>query len=149
MSHGLTAIRFVFMLALALALSCGAARADSVTVEIGDGGQAVTGGKQQGPPPHAPAHGYRNKMRLYHYYPASRVYFEPQRGVWFWSDGRNWRFGASLPLEIREGLSAYVNLELNSDQPYVYNARHMVEYPPGKYKNKDKVPPGQAKKKKK
>src|SRR5512136_852270 len=49
-----------------------------------------------GPPPHAPAHGYRAKHQ-YRYYPYQNVYYEPARGMYFYLAGNGWSFGASLP----------------------------------------------------
>jgi len=53
-----------------------------------------------GPPPWAPAHGYRAKYR-YHYYPSSYVYYDLGRKLYFYYDGGNWQVSVSLPA-IRE-----------------------------------------------
>ena len=53
-----------------------------------------------GPPPWAPAHGVR-RHRTYYYYPGTHVYFRPDDRTWFYLDGREWRFGVSLPTNIR------------------------------------------------
>jgi len=74
---------------------------------------------QHGPPPWAPAHGWRAKHR-YVYYPDSEVYYAPDTRVWFWLDGNDWRSGPALPV----GLQAYVrvggvSIELGDTQPWV------------------------------
>jgi len=57
-----------------------------------------------GPPPHAPAHGYRAK-HTYYYYPSAYVYFDISRKVYFYLEGDKWRMSVSLPhgLHVRLG----------------------------------------------
>jgi hypothetical protein len=85
---------------------------------------------QGGPPPHAPAHGYRAKHE-YQYYPDPEVYFDPRRELWFFLSAGDWRAAASLPLELRRRLDDFVTLELETDRPYRYHDRHRSHYPPG------------------
>ena len=93
--------------------------------------------KNQGPPAHAPAHGYRAKHQ-YRYYPSRSVYHDTDRGLYFYLKGDNWEVGASLPSSLRVGLGDYVSMELETDKPYVHHAEHVKKYPPGQLKNKDK-----------
>ena len=93
--------------------------------------------EKKGPPPHAPAHGYRAK-HMYHYYPASHVYFDVDRGVYFHLEGSTWHVGASLPRHIHADLDGYVKVEVEGDKPYVDYNKHMKKYPPGQYKKKKK-----------
>ncbi len=52
-----------------------------------EGGQAVHKGENRGgPPPWAPAHGYRAKHR-YRYYPSAEIYFDLGRGIYFYYEG--------------------------------------------------------------
>ncbi|MGD9382490.1 MAG: hypothetical protein PVH55_00415, partial [Desulfobacterales bacterium] len=44
--------------------------------------------KKGGPPPHAPAHGYRAKYK-YRYYPACSVYYDDYRKLYFYLEGTN------------------------------------------------------------
>lgn len=89
-----------------------------------------------GPPPHAPAHGYRAKHQ-YRYYPYQNVYYEPARGVYFYLAGDGWSFGASLPAHLTAaGLGTYVSIGLDSEHPYDYNHEHVRKYPKEKYKGK-------------
>jgi len=92
--------------------------------------------KKNGPPAHAPAHGYRAKHQ-YRYYPDAGVYYEADRGAYFYLDSGEWRISVSLPHSIHLG-SAYVSLELDTDEPYRYHDEHKEKYPPGKKKNKNK-----------
>ena len=91
--------------------------------------------KKGGPPPHAPAHGYRAKHQ-YRYYPSRSVYFDTDRGIYFYIKGKNWEVGASLPNSLRVGLGDSVSIELDTDKPYIYHTEHAKKYPPGKMKKK-------------
>lgn len=95
--------------------------------------------QQEGPPPHAPAHGYRAKHQ-YRYYPYQNVYYEPARGAYFYMSGDGWSFGASLPTHLTvASLGTYVSIGLDSEHPYDYNHDHVRKYPKEKYKgNKGK-----------
>jgi len=86
-----------------------------------------------GPPPHAPAHGYRAK-HIYHYYPHAQVYFDISRDVYFYMEGDNWRMSASLPGRLHVQLGDYVNIEMDSDKPYTHFKDHKKKYPPGELK---------------
>ncbi|MFC1868192.1 hypothetical protein ACFL0H_08680 [Thermodesulfobacteriota bacterium] len=91
--------------------------------------------KKGGPPPWAPAHGYRAKHR-YHYYPSSHVYYERERGFWFQYKDGEWRFSVSLPSEIRIDMNDYVVLEMETGRPYDYDHEVRKKYPPGQLKKK-------------
>lgn len=90
-----------------------------------------------GPPPHAPAHGYRAKYR-YRYYPSCSVYYDRGRELYFYLKGDHWEVGASLPSHLRIGLGDSVNIELDTDRPYIYHREHVKKYPPGQRKKKNK-----------
>ena len=93
--------------------------------------------KKGGPPPHAPAHGYRGKY-AYRYYPACHVYFDVHREVYFYLSGGNWRMSVSLPREIRVQLTDHVIIEMDSDRPYTKFSEHKRKYPPGQMKKNKK-----------
>ena len=93
--------------------------------------------KKGGPPPHAPAHGYRAKHK-YRYYPSRYVYYDTGRRLYFYLSGDNWEVGASLPSHIRVGLGDSVSLELDTDRPYIHHKEHVKKYPPGQLKKKKK-----------
>jgi hypothetical protein len=83
-----------------------------------------------GPPPHAPAHGYRAKHR-YRYYPACSVYFEAERNLYFYLNGENWEVSASLPSDLQVKLGQYVSIDLDTDRPYLYYDEHKTKYSQG------------------
>ena len=89
--------------------------------------------KRGGPPPHAPAHGYRAKHK-YRYYPSSNVYKDTEKGLYFYLKGEKWEVGASLPLPLKEGLGESVSFELETDKPYIHHTEHVKQYPPKKSK---------------
>ncbi|MEW6441355.1 MAG: hypothetical protein AB1640_10520 [bacterium] len=95
----------------------------------------VDGSEGKGPPPHAPAHGYRAK-HSYRYYPSCAVYYEPERQVYFYLSGDNWQISASLPGDLEVQLGSYVSMDLDTDRPYVYYEEHKNKYPPGQKKEK-------------
>ncbi|MGV1098676.1 hypothetical protein ACUUL3_04605 [Thiovibrio sp. JS02] len=107
----------------------------SVNMPLDDGGPGV--GRPGGPPPHAPAHGYRKKYS-YRYYPDAYVYFDTGRGLYFYLDHDQWRMSVSLPQEIKVRLGGGVEIEMDSDRPYTDFDAHKGKYPPGKMKRKEK-----------
>lgn len=94
--------------------------------------------KKSGPPAWAPAHGYRAKHR-YRYYPYHYVYYDIERGVYFYVEGDNWQVSVRLPSSIHIGCAKYVTLELETEKPYEHFTEHKKKYPPGLAK-KDKKP---------
>jgi hypothetical protein len=86
-----------------------------------------------GPPPWAPAHGWRAKHH-YTYYPEGEIYYAPESRLWFWLDGGSWRSGISLPLDFQGYVrTGGVSIELDADRPYVrhdYVVEHYGGRPP-------------------
>jgi len=70
-----------------------------------------------GPPPHAPAHGYRRKYS-YLYYPSSNVYYSAERKAYFYLDGNGWKVRATLPASVQIKVEEGVVVELDTDLPY-------------------------------
>lgn len=100
---------------------------------------------EKGPPPWAPAHGYRAKHQ-YHYYPASYVYLDIGRQVYFYYQGNGWQVSARLPVGISIDVSDYVTLEMETDRPYQYHTEVARRYPPGQAKKgEDEDGKGKAK----
>ena len=91
-----------------------------------------------GPPDHAPAHGYRAKYQ-YRYYPRCSVYRDAAREVYFYLKGENWEVGISLPSHLKNDLGEYVSLELETDKPYLFNEKHNKKYS-SKQLNSEKRP---------
>jgi len=118
---------------------CAAKKIKVVHKKEGNSGYSEAGyeHKKGGPPPHAPAHGYRAKYQ-YRYYPSCSVYYDYERKIYFYIKGDHWEAGASLPSHLRIGLGDSVNIELDTDRPYIYHAEHVKQYPPGQPKDKDK-----------
>ena len=92
---------------------------------------------KHGPPPHAPAHGYRAK-HAYYYYPEVCVYFDISRKVYFFLEGNIWRMSVSLPHSLYVRLGEHVAIEMHSDRPYTQFHIHKEKYPPGQLKKKKK-----------
>ena len=112
----------------------------SISIKWGDRSEsdnppAAKKHKKQGPPAHAPAHGYRAKHQ-YRYYPSESVYYDTGRGLYFYLKGSNWEVGASLPRSLRMGLGDYVSMELDTDKPYVHHKEHIKKFPANKAKKK-------------
>ena len=102
--------------------------------------------KENGPPSHAPAHGYRAKYQ-YRYYPNCSVYYDTSRKLYFYLKGNNWEFGASLPSSFRMSLGDFVNIEMDGSKPYVHYNEHVKKYPPGQLKHKNQEKWSKKKKK--
>ncbi len=81
-----------------------------------------------GPPPWAPAHGHRRRFR-YRYYPSVQVYFDIDRGLYFFFHMGRWHSSPSLPPGIElEG--DFVILEMEIDRPYLFHHEVLKIYPP-------------------
>lgn len=93
--------------------------------------------RRGGPPPWAPAHGYRAKHR-YRYYPSAEVYFDTGRGLYFYYTDGEWRGSVRLPRYLRAELGSSVTLEMDTSHPYEYHPSVTERYPPGRGKKKHK-----------
>lgn len=83
-----------------------------------------------GPPPWAPAHGYRAKTR-HIYFPDYNFYFDVQRNVYIYLEGSNWQVNANIPIMyagLNLKVAAKVELDLNTDTPQKYNVDHIARY---------------------
>lgn len=69
--------------------------------------------KKGGPPPWAPAHGYRRKFL---YYPGSGIYYDAQKKQYFWVDAGVVKVGVRLPKGIKVGEEG-VSVELPREMP--------------------------------
>lgn len=122
--------RFVFLFLCGVLLAGMTGCGSRVGVVVGD---EVNVGKGGGPPPWAPAHGYRAKYR-YRYYPDAAVYLDVGRGLYFYLQNGRWTVAASLPRGITMDLGRYVVLEMDVDKPYLYHQDVVRKYPPGQAK---------------
>jgi hypothetical protein len=86
-----------------------------------------------GPPPWAPAHGYRAKTR-YTYFRDYPVYYDNDRGVYISLSGKNWSVSAKLP-DILKGVDLLatpkVDLDFSGDDPQREYDQHKEKYPKG------------------
>ena len=88
-------------------------------------------GRNGGPPPWAPAHGYRAKHR-YRYYPDLEIYFDLNRKVSFYYRGDGWQVSSRLPQSLRISLDGdSVTLGMDTAKPYTYHQAVTERYPPG------------------
>jgi len=121
---------------LFLISGCGGGRAG-----VGTGPQTEERGRgpegKGGPPPWAPAHGYRAKHQ-YHYYPSAQVYFDTGRGLYFYYQSGRWQVSAQLPSSVRLHLGHSVTLDMDTDRPYRYHSDVITHYPPGHSDDKGK-----------
>ena len=75
----------------------------------------------QGQPPREPAH--RNPAEhVYRYYPASEVYYDTERRIYFYIEGGAWESDALLPYDLRQSLGRCETIKLFSDTPYEHHA---------------------------
>ncbi|MCF6133188.1 hypothetical protein [Flavobacterium wongokense] len=84
----------------------------------------------QGPPPWAPAHGYRAKTR-HIYFPQYNMYYDMNRSSYLYLNGGHWSVSAALPsifVGVNLGNAAQIQLNYNGYDPYRYNEVHVVEY---------------------
>ncbi|MGC4042125.1 MAG: hypothetical protein QM710_15385 [Flavobacterium sp.] len=83
-----------------------------------------------GPPPWAPAHGYRAQTR-HIYFPQYNMYYDMNRSSYLYLNGGQWTVSASVPniyVGINLGRAAQIQLNYAGYDPYRYNAVHVVEY---------------------
>jgi hypothetical protein len=85
-----------------------------------------------GPPPWAPAHGYRAKTR-HVYFPDHNFYFDMQRGMYIYLNNGGWAVSASLPsffssVNLRSAVQ--IELDFSGDSPHRHNNDHRVKYKP-------------------
>lgn len=101
----------------------------------------VVESERHGPPPWAPAHGWRRKHE-YHYYPITQVYYYPHVKRYYWLEGGDWKTGVRLPSYYVIEESKRVVFELD-DEPHKHHFRIKNDYPPeyferGKGKGRDR-----------
>lgn len=102
----------------------------------------VVESERPGPPPWAPAHGWRRKHESYHYYPAIQVYYYPAARKYYWLETGQWRIDVRLPSRYVIAEHQMVVVELD-DEPHKHHNKVKIQYPPdyfekGKGKGKGK-----------
>ncbi len=86
--------------------------------------------KQKGPPAWAPAHGYRAKTR-HIYFPKQNIYYDLQKGVYIYTDGKSWDVSVQLPIALKAvdlDLEVQVELDFDTDQPQSKNKEHQNQH---------------------
>jgi hypothetical protein len=86
-----------------------------------------------GPPPHAPAYGYRAKY-IFWYYPCCEIYYHPERKVYIIFEGGNWIEVKEKPKHLIS--SHYVIIETDNDKPWNQHDYYKKKYPPKKGKKR-------------
>ena len=84
----------------------------------------------QGPPPWAPAHGYRAKTR-HIYFPDQNMYYDIQRSNYIYFSNGKWSISTRVPsifVGINLGRSSQVELDFYGDRPQRYNYSHKTKY---------------------
>jgi len=121
------AVLVLFILAAGSLLLTGCTR---TTVAVGD-----APGYRHGPPPWAPAHGYRAKY-TYRYYPSLQVYYDINRGIYFYHSERRWRTSHMFPVYYHSRPRDTVILHMTTGRPYKYHKDVVKRYPPGQARGK-------------
>ncbi len=87
---------------------------------------------KKGPPPWAPAHGYRNKHR-YRYYHDHEVYYDSRGGTYIWLSGGQWQIGVELPssISLSRDSDRYVMVDIEGSNPEPYHGDIKARYPKG------------------
>jgi hypothetical protein len=70
------------------------------------------------------------KKFSYQYYPKCVVYYNIQRGLYFYRDDGTWKIFSSLPRNLGQQLGDFITIETDSDKPYLDNDKHVKKFPP-------------------
>jgi len=90
--------------------------------------------KKHGPPPWAPAHGYRKNTR-HIYFPVQQTYFDIDRGVYISLQGGKWENSTSRPLSLKGvdlKVAAKIELDFSGENPQSLFGEHKKKYPKNK-----------------
>ncbi|MHA2220178.1 MAG: hypothetical protein ACXACY_30215 [Candidatus Hodarchaeales archaeon] len=90
--------------------------------------KSPSAGSSIGPPPWAPAHGFRAKYK-YRYYPSSYVYFDVNRGIYFYRVEGLWMESYKLPPTIYLNVDNYVILAMDVNKPYKFHKNVIKKHP--------------------
>lgn len=92
--------------------------------------QHKEGKKGGGPPPWAPANGYREKTR-HVYFSQYKTYYDIQRGVYIYLNGGTWQVSASIPnflQSVNLATATQIQLDLSTDTPQTFFEEHKKKY---------------------
>ena len=100
-----------------------------------------------GPPPWAPAHGYKASTR-HIFFPDQNCYFDLRRNSYIYLSGGSWRVSVAMP-SIFGGIdfnrARKIELDLDTDSPQKYNGDHKVKYKSNNGKTQIKTSDGNVK----
>ena len=86
--------------------------------------------KAKGPPPWAPAHGYKKR---HIYFPDQKVYYDNTKGVYIHMVNGKWEVSVEIPLSLKNvdlKLAAKIELDMDdSDTPQLKFEEHLKLYP--------------------
>lgn len=85
--------------------------------------------KKSPPLPWEPAKGQKAKF-TYRYFPASSVYFNIERGIFFYRSSDKWIDSYSLPSTVPINQDQYVILRMMTGKPYTFHKDVVKRYPP-------------------
>ena len=71
----------------------------------------------------------------YRYYPSCSVYYDIHTKLYYYLQDDNWKICAFLPRNFEGKLGDYVEIEMESDKPYLENEKHVKKFPPKDSKN--------------
>lgn len=107
---------------------------DAIGQGRGNAGERPGGG----PPPWAPAHGYRAKTR-HIFFPEFNFYFDITKGVYIYLSGTKWLTNQNPPVflsGINLKTTKQIELDVNINNPQKFNKDHIVKYKVKPAKNK-------------
>ncbi len=100
-----------------------------VLLALGSMAGCVYAPVREGPPPHAPAYGYRYPYYYdYYYYPSVPLYFHIYTGYYYYHDHGRWVRTKVLPRNIHIQHYDRVKLRIEDDQPYRWYNQHQKQY---------------------
>jgi hypothetical protein len=140
MNHILFKYSGIFVVLSACVLFLGGCTAAGLTIagkSAHDPPQPGVDSRKNGPPPWAPAHGYRAKHK-YRYYHDAEVYYDIDKRVYFYYRGGQWQVSVTFPTRVHIDMNRYVTLEMDSDKPYRHHKDVVKKYPPGQLKKASK-----------
>src|SRR6185436_16268263 len=70
--------------------------------------------------------------RPYRYYPAVFVYFDADRGLYFFPLNKKWTTAPEIPESFKLETRKFVTIQVASEKPYLLNKAHRKLYPPPK-----------------
>jgi hypothetical protein len=89
--------------------------------------------------PWEPTRGERAKF-TYRYFPSSFVYFNIDRGIYFYLSEGKWVNSYSLPKAIPIDRDPHVILKMIIDKPYMFHEDVVKKYPPPPQSKETTVP---------